>query len=157
MQMDAPAWGTDAALRLSTREHDKRSHPLWLEACEGYEVLVLVAPGCCGTVAQSLRLQEPILGALQKYMGGQGTHLSIHLGSRSRKAARVREGRSTKELNKLELMRTHLKGPNCPQGQLGWESYLGLICVLIMQVKELSCNSSFIIFFLVPSVSPITT
>lgn len=82
--------GSEAALRLSTPEHDKSSHHFWLEAWRGYEVLVLVAPGCCGSVAQSLRLQEPVPGAVQMELGGQG-HLPIHAGSRSRKAAVVRE------------------------------------------------------------------
>lgn len=46
--------GSEAVLRLSTPEHDKGSNHLWLEAWRGYEVLALVAPGCCGSVAQSL-------------------------------------------------------------------------------------------------------
>lgn len=86
--------GTDTAMRCSTPGEDKGSHPLWLEARRGFSVLALVAPGCCGAVAQSLGLQGLVPWAVQRELGGKRIHLPIHPGSRRRKAAVGREGRS---------------------------------------------------------------
>ena len=70
--------GTDAASRFSAPGEEKGSHPLWLEACRGFSVSALVAPGCCGAVVQSLGLQGPTPGAVWRELGGKGTHLPIH-------------------------------------------------------------------------------
>lgn len=86
--------GTDAATRFSTPGEDNGSHPLWLEAHRGFNVLALVAPGCCAAIAQSLGLQGPMPGAVWRELGGKGTDLPIHPGSRRRKAAVGREGGS---------------------------------------------------------------